>query len=280
MRETAAPVLRPLALAAGLAALVVAAIVVASRGSPAPAPAATLAVPEAARPESGTAPSAPLVSAAGLRRARHWADSRAGEVTFAVIDRNGLRGAGRHVQMPSASVTKAMLLVAVLRTQRTLSPALRGLLEPMITRSDNDAADAVYAQVGGAGLTAVAQVAGMTHFADVGHWAAERITAADEARLFFALDRLVPARHRGYARRLLGGIVAQQSWGIAAVARAAGLHAWFKGGWRTDVVHQAALVEGQGRRVAIAVLTRGSPSFDYAVSTVEGIAQRLLSSRP
>jgi hypothetical protein len=269
-------VLRPIGVIAGVAALLIAALVVASRGSPPPAPAATIAVPDPVRPESGTAPSAPVVSRLGMRRARKWARSRAGEVTFAVLDGSGLRGSGRHVQMPSASVTKAMLLVAVLRSQREITPAVRGLLEPMITRSDNDAADAVYAQVGGAGLAAVGRAAGMTHFADVGHWAAERITAADQARLFFALGRLVPARHRRYARSLLGGIIPQQSWGIAAVARAAGLRAWFKGGWRTDVVHQVALVESQGRRAAIAILTRGSPSFDYAVATVEGIARRLL----
>jgi hypothetical protein len=271
-------VLRPIGVAAGVAALLIATIVLASRGSPEPAPAAALAVPEPARPESGTAPGAPLVSDRAVRRAREWARSRGGEVTFAVLDGDGLRGSGPHVQMPSASVTKAMLLVAVLRRERSLSPALRSMLEPMITRSDNDAADAVYGRVGGAGLTAVAQAAGMTHFADVGHWAAARITAADQARFFFALDRLVPARHRRYARQLLGGIVPEQSWGIAAIARAAGLHVRFKGGWRTDVVHQAALVEGRGHRVAIAVLTRGSPSFDYAVATVEGVARRLLGS--
>ena len=86
----------------------------------------------------------------------------------------------------------------------------------------------------------------------------------------------MPPRHRRLARSLLSSIVPWQRWGIAAVARREGLRAWFKGGWRTDVVHQVALVEGRGRREAIAILTRGSPSFEYGVATVEGVARRLL----
>jgi hypothetical protein len=227
--------------------------------------------------DMGTAPVPPLTTRAQLRRARRWAARRKGEVAFAVLDdRRRLRGEGQDVQMPSASLSKAMLMIAVLRTEKALDVATVATLRSMVTASDNDAADLVYARVGSAGLLDVARAARMTRFVP-GYWAQARVTAADQARLFFRLDRVVPRRHRRLARSLLSSIVPWQSWGAASVARRAGLRVWFKGGWRTDVVHQAALVEGHGRREAVAVLTRGSPSFRYAVATVEGVARRLLS---
>ena len=45
------------------------------------------------------------------------------------------------------------------------------------------------------------------------------------------------------------------------------------GGWR---VHQAALLVDGRRRVSIAVLTDGNPSFEYGAQTVTGVAARLL----
>ena len=191
-------------------------------------------------------------------------------------DRRRLRGSDYHGRMPSASVSKAMLLIAVLRRERNPDPLTLATLRKMVTASDNDAADFVYGLVGSAGLADVARAARMTHFG-TGYWANAQVTAADQARLFLRLDRVVPPRHRRLARSLLSSIVSWQRWGIAAVARREGLPVWFKGGWRTDVVHQVALVEGRGRREAIAILTRGSPSFEYGVATVEGVARRLLS---
>jgi beta-lactamase class A len=223
--------------------------------------------------------SAPLTTTAGIRRARRFAHMRQGTVAFAVLDgRTRPRGLRRTLQFQSASVSKAMLLVAVLRRagRRKLSATERGLVKPMITVSDNDAASALYARVGGDGLRRVARAAGMNRFMDAGHWAAARITAADQARLFLHIDELVPAAHRRYARKLLSSIVGPQRWGIARIARGERVKAFFKGGWRNDVTHQVALLERSGRRIALAVLTKGSPSMAYAVETIERIAARVL----
>ena len=171
-----------------------------------------------------------------------------------------------------------MLLVAVLReaADRPLAPHEDELLRPMILRSSNKAARAVYAGYGDRALTSVAAAARMRHFQPVGAVFEARITAADQARFFLRIDRLVPARHRAYARELLGGIVERQRWGVASVAERRGFTVSFKGGWRKGITHQAALLERDGRRVALAVLTSDEPTLAYGSATLAGVAARVL----
>jgi beta-lactamase family protein len=224
-----------------------------------------------------------LVAWGGAEEARRWARRRSGTVAFAVLTPGGkIRGLQVNRRFPSASVVKAMLALAVLRSarDRPLTGEERALLTPMITVSDNDAASTIYRRVGGAGLTRVAQAAGMTRFLDVGNWADAQLTAGDQVRLFLQIDRLAPRRHRSFLRHLLGSIVPSQRWGVAAVADARGFHIMFKGGWRTAIAHQSALVERDGTRAALAVLTSGSPSDAYGRETEAGIASRVLAGPP
>jgi hypothetical protein len=238
------------------------------------APARALAIP--VDPPPG------LVAIGGVQDARDYARQRAGTVAFAVAEPGGrIRGINVNHRFFSASVVKAMLALAVVRDarDRALTASERRLLHPMITVSDNAAASAVYARVGGAGLYRVARSAHMTRFADVGNWADANITAADQARLFLRIDKLAPKRHRRYLRGLLGSIVSWQRWGIAPVAAARDFRIMFKGGWRTNISHQVALLERDGHRIAVAVLTSGA-SDGYGRLTETGVAERLLAERP
>jgi beta-lactamase class A len=241
-----------------------------------------LAAPASAVASRPVGPEPSLVAVGGVQAAREYARGRAGTVAFAVAKPGGkIRGININHRFFSASVVKAMLALEVVREagSRDLTPSERALLHPMITVSDNNAASAVYARVGGAGLYRVAAAAHMTRFRDVGNWADANITAADQVRLFLRIDKLAPKRHRAYLRNLLASIVSWQRWGIAPVAEARDFHIMFKGGWRSNISHQIALLERDGQRIALAVLTSGAPD-GYGRLTETGVAERVLARRP
>ena len=185
--------------------------------------------------------------------------------------------------MPSASVLKAMLMVAYLNRasvrNRAIRDADRALLGPMIRRSDNDTANRVIGIVGAAGVYRVASRARMEHFVfRLPIWGLSEITARDQARFFRRIDAYVPARHRVYARFLLSHIIASQRWGIPPVVPD-GYRIFFKGGWGSGtgrVTHQVALLEKGATRISLAILTEFNPSHQYGTATIRGVAARLL----
>ncbi len=228
-----------------------------------------------------------------IRRAQEFAASR-GDVSFAVIDDSiGLQGYDQDRRFSSASVSKALLLAAELRRLAIEHLPLDGetedLLEPMITYSDNRAADAVYAEVGDQGLEEVASRARMEDFEPTpGFWGGDQITAADMARFFYRLDQNLPEPHRAYAKTLLARIAPVERWGIPQ-AVGHGWSIWFKGGWRPAgqketsgaVTHQAALlVHRGGERIGLAVLTDEPPGVGAGFEAIEGVTQRLLAKPP
>jgi Beta-lactamase enzyme family len=221
---------------------------------------------------------------ARVRDAAAFARGRAGGVSFAVVDERGrIHGWHRGIRYSSASLVKAMLLVAYLNRgnvkRRGLRASDRRLLGPMIRVSDNDAASAVYSQVGPGGLRRLARRARMRRFIASPVWGGCQLTARDQARFFARIDRLLPRRHRKYALGLLRRIVPAQRWGIPR-GLPRGWHAHFKGGWFPSGdgwrVHQGALLRRGGRHLGLAVLTSGDPSLEYGADTIRGVTARLL----
>ena len=235
----------------------------------------------------GKAAKAPVFpSRARVRAARSYVRGRAGS-SFALIDTRGrLHGFAPHRRYISASVSKAMMLVAYLRqiAPRRPNAAERAALGPMITMSDNDRADAIYARVGDGGLLAVARRAGMRDLTVAGYWGSVFFSATDQARFFRRLPAMVPRRSRPYARRLLSSVIAAQRWGFSRVSVRKGWRTFFKGGWRQtesgSLVHEAALFERGRRRFSLAVLTDGNPSHAYGTATLRGVARRLFRKDP
>jgi hypothetical protein len=221
-----------------------------------------------------------IARAAGVLR------SHAGRTAFAVVDSEGrMSGLHEHWTFVSASVVKAMLLVAYLRRldargQQHVDSFSNSFLYPMINVSDNSAATQTWSIVGDSGLYSVARAAGMTDFSIVGIWANAQISAADQAKFFFEMDSLIPHQFVGYARFLLSTIAGYESWGIPAVARPRGYNVFFKGGWRGtglgQLVHQVGRLEGHGLTFSLAVMTDGDPSMGYGIGTIQAVTGALL----
>jgi beta-lactamase class A len=214
--------------------------------------------------------------------ARAYAAQRPGTVAFAVRTEDRFWGVHADRAFASASVLKAMLLVAYARgaRDRPLRASERALLSPMIRRSDNAAANVIFTRVGTAGLRRLARRAGMTHFhAASPVWGLSQITARDQTRFFLHLDALLPRRHRAYGLRLLRTVVPGQRWGIGRV-KLPGWRVHFKGGWGSGtgrVDHQVALLARGDRRLSVAVLTEDDGTHAAGKKTLEGVFERLLA---
>lgn len=219
-----------------------------------------------------------------VRSARRFARNRAGNVSFAVIGERGrMRGLRPRREFSSASVVKTLLMTAYLRRDsvrgRRLNGGDKALLEPMITRSDNATASAVYGIVGSDGLRRLARRAKLRDFHPYPVWGGTQISAGDMASFMFRLRRYLPRRHRGYALQLLSRVITEQRWGVPP-ARPRRWRVYFKGGWTPAYggwrVNQIARLEKGNRKLALAVLTDGNPSMSYGTETIRGVTARLL----
>jgi hypothetical protein len=220
----------------------------------------------------GWAPDAAAASA--------FADSRDGEVSFAVRTEVQLWGRAPDRVVRSASVVKALVLVTQLRAARNrgLTADERALLDPMVRKSDNAATFKLVARLGRERIERTARQVGMPHFHLHSPWGGSDITAREQTRFFLHIDATMPVRHRAYGMRLLRTIVPSQRWGVGEVAPA-GWTLWFKGGWgsgRGAVDHQVALLQRGQERVAIAVLSTGQRSHRYGKVTLRGVFAGLL----
>jgi hypothetical protein len=215
-----------------------------------------------------------------------YAHARIGDIAFAVRTEDRFYGyRPNHVEW-SASVVKAMLMVAYLDepwvADRPINAYDNSLLIPMITWSDNNAASEVRSIVGNGALLALARRVGMTHFATAAIWGETQITARDQTLFFLPIDSYIAARHRRYGMHLLASVIPAERWGIGEVAPS-GWTLYFKGGWGygTGLLdHQVVLLKRGCARVAIAVLTMYDGSHAYGKATLRGIFSRLLRGFP
>jgi hypothetical protein len=201
-----------------------------------------------------------------------------------VVDSHGhLEGVREHARFTGASLVKAMLLVAYLRSHLKADGSLDPVATRMIEESDNASANTIFSVVGISGLKKVAALAHMRDFRAGGSWVDARVSAADQARFFYDYLDDVPSSRQAFARRLLSGITHMQRWGISAAAGPEGWRTFFKGGWLgldNRLMLQAAWMEKGGVTWALAVMTDDNPDKSYGWDTQKGTTGLLLGRQP
>jgi hypothetical protein len=221
-----------------------------------------------------------------VRAAVAYARTRGGDIAFAVRTDHAFYGyRPDHVEW-SASMVKSMMMVAYLDEPwvagRTLNGRDGSLLWPMITESDNDAADEVYDIIGPGALYALAARVGMQSFSTQSIWGETHVTARGLTKFFLHIDSYVAERHRGYAMAALSKIVPYERWGVGEAAPR-GWKLYFKGGWGSGtglIDSQVALLRRGCSRVSAAVLTMYDSSHAYGKATLRGLFSRLLRGMP
>jgi beta-lactamase class A len=192
---------------------------------------------------------------------------------------------------PMYSTAKVPIMLTVLdralREERQVAAREQALIEAMIKVSDNNAASALLADVGGAAVVEryLKRISiTNTHMNDYA-WGSSTTTAQDMARLMAKLGScsiLVPRLCR-YALETMQNIVRSQKWGVSAgVPDPGGValkNGWYpqRNGWG---INSIGLVTSGGKQYAIAVFTNPDPSMAYGVETIERISTEVFPAVP
>jgi hypothetical protein len=194
----------------------------------------------------------------------------------------------------SASVIKVTIISALLLKEggaRRLTPHQRTLAWNMITLSDNDAATALWNQVGMTNMQVFLNKAGMTHtFLNVA-WGLTQITAQDEIKLLQLLTspgKVLNAASRRYVLYLMAHVVSYERWGVSAGAPAS-VTIHIKNGWLPDPgtdnwhINSIGAFTGVNVNYQIVILTYGDQSESYGIDTIQaaaGIINRQIAGTP
>lgn len=188
----------------------------------------------------------------------------------------------------SASVVKVTILGALLRKaldqHRYLTSTEASRARAMITKSDNNAASALWSQLGRSYIQHFLNLAGMkqTTLGPGGYWGLTQITAHDESLLLRVLLRgntILSNASRAYALGLMAQVISSQRWGVPAGApRTLVVHV--KNGWLPRSTHGWRIHSIGGFTwskgwYSIVVLTQDNSTMAYGIATVEAIARAI-----
>jgi Beta-lactamase enzyme family len=190
----------------------------------------------------------------------------------------------------TASIVKVDILAALLLRYPHLSDAQRALAAGMIEQSDNNAATALWQEIGsGPGLTAANARMGLkdTIAGPGGYWGSTSTSAFDQLRILNALTSKrspLTAAARRYALGLMSKVEDAQAWGVSAGA-SDGDTVSLKNGWlpRTSAggkwtVNSIGRIHGDAHDFLIAVISQGHSSMATGITTIEHVSQLVTDS--
>jgi hypothetical protein len=193
---------------------------------------------------------------------------------------------GGRLGFHTASIVKVEILAGLLladqRAATPLSDADADLAAQMIETSSDDAASDLWAAIGaGGGLASADASLGLRHTTPGpgGYWGLTTTTAGDQLRLLRALTTPhspLDARSRDYELDLMRNVIAGQNWGVSAAASPGSLLT-IKDGWLPDpslwVVNSIGVVDHDGRRLLMVVLSSGQPTEAAGIAQDQAAAQ-------
>ncbi|HUN35840.1 MAG TPA: serine hydrolase [Trebonia sp.] len=201
----------------------------------------------------------------------------------AVTDVSCHAGSSQHFD--SASIVKVIILAALLRWHQETGTPLSDWEEDeatlMITQSDNDAATALWDEVGMSRLQHFLDLAKMneTQLGQDGYWGLTQVTAHDEMLLLELLtlpNSVLSKSSRSYELGLMSQVIPSQRWGTPAGAPG-DVTVQVKNGWLPDGtgwhINSLGAFTGKDKNYMIVVLTDDNPSEQYGIDTVEGVAR-------
>jgi beta-lactamase class A len=222
---------------------------------------------------------------AGLR-------GRNGEHAVSVYDRvtglNCVYNGSKHFD--SASIVKAIILAALLRwhqqTKTSLSSWEKSEATLMIEQSDNDAATALWDEVGMTNLQRFLNLAkmGETELGQDGEWGLTQVTSHDEMlllRLLTGSNSVLDASSRAYELTLMAHVTSGEAWGVTA-GTPSDVTWHVKNGWLPDAagwhINSIGAFTGHGQDYMMAVLSVNADDDDdeqYGINTIEDVARQV-----
>jgi Beta-lactamase enzyme family len=202
-----------------------------------------------------------------------------------------------HWHIESASVVKVTILSALLRKvhgPRRLTRAQRNLAYLMITQSNNNAATALWNDVGMTDMQAFLNRAGMRHTILSDAWGLTQITAQDELTLLRVLttsNKVLSKASRQYAMRLMAEVIQSERWGVSAGAPS-NVTVHIKNGWlpypKAIDWHINSIGAFTGKHISYQIVVLTGPATaagqgeSYGIQTVQLVADvinRMLARR-
>lgn len=187
----------------------------------------------------------------------------------------------------TASIAKVDILATLLLQAQDRGAGLtsdqQALATRMIQNSDNDAASALYGEIGeAAGLDAANKRFGMTSTSGGSglYWGLTTTTAQDQLTLLrqvFTSSSKLTAASRSYLTGLMQQVEADQRWGVSAAAT--GGTTALKNGWLPRsatnlwVINSVGRVQRDGHTLLIAVVSDGNADESTGISLVQSIAK-------
>ncbi len=231
-----------------------------------------------------------------------YLDGRTGSVAAAIddLDTGQTWVVGPASPQDEASIVKVDILAALLwetRQRGGLSPEQQSLAQQMIEYSDNDAATALWDDIGGAGgLSAFDAAVGMPDTTPspclvcAGSpwpgWGYSTTEPTDQIALLRTLvleNPLLSESERDYALGLMENVAPTEGWGVSG-GIPPGVTVALKNGWlpldasSSDwQINSIGWVSGAGADYLIAVESTGNPDEPYGIDTIDGLSSLVWS---